>query len=150
GGRVTGPIAPEQIEESAALAALKPLLEDASVLKIGQNLKFDLQVFGLRGIELEPYDDTMLMCYVVDAGRGGHDLAALAQRYFGHVTIDVNALTGSGKSRLTFDCVAIDKAAEYAAEEADVTLRLWQAPKPRPTSDPAQPPSPTPARPLLP
>src|SRR5262249_38759078 len=135
GGRVTGPIAPEQIEESAALAALKPLLEDASVLKIGQNLKFDLQLFALRGIELEPYDDTMLMSYVVDAGRGGHDLAALAQRYFGHATIDVNALTGSGKSRLTFDCVAIDKAAEYAAAEAEVTLRLWQALKPRLTSE---------------
>ncbi len=84
---------------------MKPLLEDPGVLKIGQNLKFDLQIFALRGIALAPYDDTMLMSYVLDAGRSGHGLEPLANRYFDHATIDLDAITGSGKSRITFDCV---------------------------------------------
>src|SRR5499433_2095525 len=130
-----GEIAPGQIEERAALAALKPLLEDPGVLKVGQDIKFDLQMFALRGIEVAPYDDVMLMSYVLDAGRAGHALAALSQRYFDHTTIDYNQLTGSGKSKVTFDCVAVEKAAEYAAEDADVTLRLWQLLKPRLTSE---------------
>ena len=79
GGLFAGPIAPDQIEERAALAAMKPLLEDPGVLKIGQNLKYDLQIFALRGIELAPYDDTMLMSYVLDAGRSDHALEALVQ-----------------------------------------------------------------------
>jgi DNA polymerase-1 len=131
GGLLAGPIAPDQIEEGAALAAIKPLLEDAGVLKIGQNLKFDLQLFALRGIALAPTDDTLLLSYVLDAGRHGHDLAALAQRYFDHAAIDLNAITGSGKAKITFDCVMIDKAAEYAAEEADIALRLWHVLKAR-------------------
>src|SRR5207244_5087648 len=105
------------------------------VLKVGQDIKFDLQMFALRGIDLAPYDDVMLMSYVLDAGRAGHALAALSQRYLDHAAIDYNQLTGSGKSRLTFDCVAVEKAAEYAAENADATLRLWQLLKPRLTSE---------------
>ncbi len=131
GGLFAGEVASDQIPESAALAAIKPLLEDPSVLKVGQNLKFDWQIFALRGIEIAPYDDTMLMSYVVDAGRSDHGLDPLSQRYFAHKTIDFNEVTGTGKSKITFDCVPVEKAAEYAAEDADMTLRLWQVLKPR-------------------
>ena len=130
-----GELVAEQIEEAAALLAIKPLLDDASILKIGHNIKFDLQMFALRGIELRSYDDTMLMSYVLDAGRSDHGLEALAKRYFDHTAIDFNELTGSGKSRLSFECVDVGKAAQYAAEDADVTLRLWQVLKPRLVSE---------------
>ncbi|MET0633972.1 MAG: DNA polymerase I [Xanthobacteraceae bacterium] len=131
GSLFVGDIAPGQIAERAALDALKPLLEDRGVLKIGQNFKFDWQILALRGIEVAPYDDITLMSYVVDAGRSGHSLEQLSQRYLDHQTIDANALTGSGKSRLTFDRVDIGRAAEHAAEDADMTLRLWELLKPR-------------------
>ena len=130
-GLFQGEIAPGQIPERAALDAIKPLLEDRGVLKIGQNLKFDWQIFAVRGIEIASYDDTMLMSYVVDAGRSDHGLDPLARRYFDHQTIDFNEVTKAGKTKVTFDCVEIDKATEYAAEDADVTLRLWQVLKPR-------------------
>jgi DNA polymerase-1 len=131
GGLFQGEVAPDQIPERAALDAIKPLLEDKGVLKIGQNLKFDWQIFAVRGVEISSYDDTMLMSYVVDAGRSDHGLDPLAQRYFNHRTIDFNEVTKAGKTRMTFDCVEIDKATEYAAEDADATLRLWQVLKPR-------------------
>ena len=135
GSLFVGELVADQIEETAALAALKPILEDASVLKIGHNIKFDLQMLSLRGIALAPYDDTMLMSYVLDAGRGDHGIEALAKRYFEHTTIDLNELTGSGKSRLSFECVDAEKAARYAAEDADITLRLWRTLKPRLASE---------------
>ena len=131
GGLFQGAIAPDQIAERAALDAMKELLEDTGVLKIGQNLKFDWQIFAVRGIEIKSYDDTMLMSYVVDAGRSDHGLDPLARRYFDHQTIDFNEVTKAGKTKVTFDCVEIDKATEYAAEDADVTLRLWLVLKPR-------------------
>jgi DNA polymerase I len=131
GGLFRGEIVPDQIAEAAALAAMKPLLEDFGVLKIGQNFKFDWQIFALRGIKIAPYDDTMLMSYVVDAGRSDHGLDLLARRYFNHQMIDLNEVTKTGKSKVTLDCVEINKATEYAAEDADVTLRLWQVLKPR-------------------
>jgi DNA polymerase I len=131
GGLFQGERVFDQIKEAEALAALKPLLEDAGVLKIGHNLKFDLQVFAVRGIGIASYDDTMLMSYVVDAGRSDHGLDPLARRYFNHGTIDFNEVTKAGKTRVTFDCVDIAKATEYAAEDADVTLRLWLLLKPR-------------------
>src|SRR5260370_630108 len=131
GSLFAGEIAPAQIEERAALAALKPLLEDPQVLKIGRDLMFAVQMFALRGIELAPHDDIMLMSYVLDAGRSDHTLASLSQRYLGHTPIDQNQLTGSGKSRLAFDCGEMEKAGEYAAESADMTLRLWQVLKAR-------------------
>jgi DNA polymerase I len=131
GSLFAGNLAPDQIPEPDAIAALKPLLEDRGVLKIGQNLKFDWQIFGLRGAELGPYDDTMLMSYVLDAGRSDHGLDPLSNRYFDHTTIDYNEVTKLGKSRITFEAVDIAKAAEYAAEDADVTLRLWHVLKPR-------------------
>jgi DNA polymerase I len=130
-GLFQGEVAPDQIPERAALDAIKPLLEDPGVLKIGQNLKFDWQIFAVRGIEIASYDDTMLMSYVVDAGRSDHGLDPLARRYFDHQTIDFNEVTKTGKTKVTFDCVEINKATEYAAEDADVTLRLWQVLKPR-------------------
>jgi DNA polymerase-1 len=124
-------LAPDQIAEKAALGAIKPLLEDPSVLKIAQNLKYDWLIFARHGIEIKPYDDTMLISYVLDAGKSGHGMDDLAKRWLGHDTIHFQHVAGSGKSQVTFDCVAIDKATEYAAEDADVTLRLWQALKPR-------------------
>src|ERR1700733_8345794 len=130
-GLFQGEVAPDQIPERTALDAMKPLLEDKGVLKIGQNLKFDFQIFAVRGIEIASYDDTMLMSYVVDAGRSDHGLDPLAQRYFNHRTIDFNEVTKAGKTKMTFDCVEINKATEYAAEDADATLRLWQVLKPR-------------------
>jgi DNA polymerase-1 len=131
GSLFAGSLVEGQIPEQAALEAMKPLLEDLSVLKVGQNLKFDWLMFAQRGIELGPWDDTMLMSYVLDAGKGNHGMDDLSRKWLGHETIDFNTVTKEGKTKLTFDCVAIDKATEYAAEDADVTLRLWQALKPR-------------------
>ncbi|MGC1694833.1 MAG: 5'-3' exonuclease H3TH domain-containing protein, partial [Pseudolabrys sp.] len=121
----------DQIPESDALGLLKPLLEDRSILKIAQNMKYDWLVFAQRGIQIAGYDDTMLISYVLDAGKGGHGMDDLAKRWLNHDTIHFHHVAGSGKSQVTFDCVAIDKATEYAAEDADVTLRLWNALKPR-------------------
>ncbi len=121
----------DQIAEADALAALKPLLEDKSILKVAQNMKYDWLVFAQRGIEIEGYDDTMLISYVLDAGKGGHGMDDLAKRWLDHDTIHFHHVAGSGKSQVSFDCVAIDKATDYAAEDADVTLRLWHALKAR-------------------
>ena len=120
-----------QIPEHDALAAIKTLMEDASVLKIGQNLKYDSQIFAQRGIDVRGHDDTMLMSYVLDAGRGDHGMDALSEKILGHKPIPFEQVAGSGKSQVPFDCVTIEKASEYAAEDADVTLRLWRALKPR-------------------
>jgi DNA polymerase-1 len=129
-------LCPDQIPEAAALKALKPLLEDKSILKVAQNMKYDWLVFAqhginVGGIEIDGYDDTMLISYVLDAGKGGHGMDDLAERWLGHKTIHFADVAGGGKTRVTFDCVAIDKATEYAAEDADVTLRLWSALKAR-------------------
>jgi DNA polymerase I len=131
GGLFQGDVAPDQIPERLALDALKPLLEDKGVLKIGHDVKFAAQIFALRGITLTSHDDIMLMSYVADAGKADHSLDGLAQRYFNYRTIDLNELTKTGKNKITFDGVEIGKAAEYAAENADVVLRLWQVLKPR-------------------
>jgi DNA polymerase-1 len=119
-----GSLDPDQISERDALAALKPLLEDRGVLKIGQNLKYELQVFAVRGIEMQAHEDTMLMSYVLDAGRFGHSLDALAPRYFNHAAVDYNDVIGSGKAKVTFDNAPMEKAAPYVAEDADISLRL--------------------------
>lgn len=120
-----------QIPEKDALAAIKPLLEDPGVLKIGQNLKYDWLIFAQRGINVGPHDDTMLMSYVLDAGRSDHGMDVLSERWLGHKPIRFQEVAGAGKAQLTFDCVPIDKATEYAAEDADVTLRLWHVLKAR-------------------
>ncbi len=130
-----GTRAGDQIDERDALRALKPLLEDRSVLKVAQNLKFDAQVFALRGVDMRPCDDIMLMSYVLDAGRSAHGLETLAERVLAYRTIDYGELAGTGKSRVDFDQLPIEKAAEYAAENVDVTLRLWNVLKPRLVAD---------------
>ena len=124
-------LAADQIKEEDALKVLKPLLEDKSILKVAQNMKYDWLVFAQRGIEIEGYDDTMLISYVLDAGKGGHGMDDLSERWLGHKTIHFGDVAGTGKSQVSFDCVAIDKATDYAAEDADVTLRLWNALKAR-------------------
>ncbi len=120
-----------QIPELEALGAIKGLLEDRSVLKIAQNMKYDWLVFAQRGICIESYDDTMLISYVLDAGKNGHGMDDLAKRWLNHDTIHFHHVAGSGKTQISFDCVTIEKATEYSAEDADVTLRLWHALKPR-------------------
>jgi DNA polymerase-1 len=124
-------LAPDQIKPADALAALKPLLESAGILKIGFNIKFNAVMLAQHGITLRNHDDAQLMSYALDAGRNAHGLEALAERWLGHAVIDYAGLTGGGKNKLSFDQVAIDKAAEYSAESADVTLRLWRVLKPR-------------------
>jgi DNA polymerase-1 len=122
---------PQQLDRPLVLAKLKPLLEDPAVLKIGQNLKYDLIMFRRSGIDVAPYDDTMLLSYDLDAGLGGHGMDELAKRHLDHACIEFKDVCGSGKNQISFDQVPIDRATEYAAEDADVTLRLWQRLKPR-------------------
>ena len=130
-GLFAGGIAPDQLDVRKALAAIKPLLEDESILKIGQNLKFDALVFAQHGIDMVCTDDTMLMSYVLDAGRGSHGMDALSEKWLGHITVSFAEVAGTGKNQVTFDQVSIEKATEYAAEDSDVTLRLWSVLKPR-------------------
>ncbi|TNH39544.1 DNA polymerase I [Paracoccus haeundaensis] len=115
-----------QLDPAAVLAALKPVLEDAAILKIGQNLKYDWKMLARHGIQMAPVADTMLMSYALNAGTHNHGMDELAERYLGHKCIPIKELIGSGKAQLHFGQVAIDKAAPYAAEDADVTLRLYQ------------------------
>src|SRR5689334_86467 len=126
-----GDRAPDQLEEFPALKALKALIADPGVLKIGHDVKFAWQLFALRGVETASHDDVMLMSYALDAGRQNHGLGALATRILGHTAADIDALLKTGKSRITFDCVGIERAAEYAAERADIIWRLWAVLKPR-------------------
>jgi DNA polymerase I len=128
-------LAPDQIEESEALEALKPLLESAGILKIGFNIKFNAVMFAQAGITMRNTDDAQLMSYALDAGRNGHSLDTLAELWLGHSTIAHGDLIGSGKGKLTFDQVAIDRASEYSAESADVIMRLWRVLKPRLVAD---------------
>ncbi len=121
----------EQIPMRDALDVLKPLLEDNGVLKIGQNLKYDMHIMRRYGIGLTPVDDTMLISYAVDTGRGRHGMDPLAERHLNHICIPTKDLLGTGKKQITFDKVPVDKASEYASEDADITLRLWNVLKPR-------------------
>ncbi len=114
-----------QIKRDAALAALKPLLADAAVLKIGQNLKYDMLLLKRYGISISPLDDTMLLSYIFESGDVGHGMDELSQRHLGHKPIAFKDVAGTGKSSVTFDRVPIDRATHYAAEDADITLRLW-------------------------
>ena len=123
-------LAERQMPLAEALALLKPLLEDESVLKIGQNMKYDWKIFARHGIRVAPFDDTMLMSYAMHAGLHGHGMDALSEKYLSHEPIPIKSLLGGGKSAITFDLVPIDEAVKYAAEDADVTLRLCQLFKP--------------------
>jgi DNA polymerase-1 len=127
--------APKQIAEADLLAALKALLEDPAVLKIGQNLKYDFLIFLQRGIRITPFDDTMLMSYVLDAGAHGHGMDELSELHLGHKPISFSDVAGKGKDKVTFDQVPIAEATRYSAEDADVTLRLWLLLKPRLTAE---------------
>lgn len=120
-----------QIPMRDALAALKPLFEDPSILKVGQNLKYDLTVFAQHGLTLVAHDDTMLMSYALDAGLHGHGMDELSELHLGHKPIPYSEVAGSGKAQVTFDQVTVDKAVAYAAEDADVTLRLFHVLRPR-------------------
>ncbi len=120
-----------QVKLDDALRVLKPLLESESVLKIGQNLKYDIEVLARYGISVAPIDDTMLISYVLESGDVGHGMDELSERHLGHKPISFKEVAGTGKSAISFDRVAIDRATQYAAEDADVTLRLWQMLKPR-------------------
>ncbi|MFO0993738.1 MAG: DNA polymerase I [Hyphomicrobiales bacterium] len=120
-----------QIPHAAAIARLKDLLEDPSILKIGQNAKYDLQTLGRCGIDVTPIDDTMLISYALESGENGHGMDELSEKHLGHKPIAFKEVAGSGKSQITFDQVPLDRATAYAAEDADVTLRLWLLLKPR-------------------
>ncbi|NYZ14092.1 DNA polymerase I [Azospirillum sp. RWY-5-1] len=122
---------PPQIPTDACLEALKDVLEDPSVLKIGHNFKFDHQLFARSGVRVTPTDDTMLISYVLEGGGQGHGMDDLALKLLGHTTIPYSDVCGTGRNAITFDRVPLDKALAYAAEDADITLRLWKALKPR-------------------
>ncbi len=120
-----------QLPMQVVLDALKPVLEDPAILKIGQNMKYDAKILSRYGIDVVPFDDTMLMSYAMHSGLHGHGMDALAEQYLSHSCIPIKTLLGGGKSAITFDMVPIDEAVKYAAEDADVTLRLWQLFKPQ-------------------
>ena len=124
-------LAEGQMPKDRALAMLRPLLEDPAILKVGQNMKYDVKIFAGEGIDVAPIDDTMLLSYAQHGGLHGHGMDTLSDRYLNHRPIPIKDLIGSGKSQVTFDRVAIEKAAPYAAEDADVTLRLHRLLKPR-------------------
>jgi DNA polymerase-1 len=115
-----------QMAVSDALVQLKPLLEDPSVIKIGQNMKYDAKIFARHGVNVAPIDDTMLMSYAMHAGLHNHSMDSLSDRYLGHQPIEIKSLIGTGKSQITFDRVPLEDAVKYAAEDADITLRLWK------------------------
>lgn len=123
--------APMQIAVKDVVSRLKPLLEDAGVMKVLQNAKYDLVMLKRVGIDVYPIDDTMLISYALDTGLHSHGMDALSQRFLEHTPIPFKEVAGTGKSQITFDKVPLDKATRYAAEDADVTLRLYHVLKPR-------------------
>ncbi|MBB5696782.1 DNA polymerase I [Sphingomonas yantingensis] len=122
---------PEQLPRETVLAKLKPLLEDESVLKIGHNLKYDYIMLARAGIRVGPYDDTIVMSFDLDAGLHGHGMDELAATHLSHACIAYKDVVGTGKKQLGFHEVDLKAATRYAAEDADVTLRLWRRFKPR-------------------
>ena len=118
--------APKTLEKSTALAAIKPILENPNIRKIGQNIKFDESIFARHGIELQGVEfDTMLLSYTLNS-TGRHNMDDLAKRYLGHETIAFENIAGKGKGQLTFNQIPLEQATEYAAEDADVTMKLQQ------------------------
>ncbi|WP_404479713.1 DNA polymerase I [Novosphingobium sp. BL-52-GroH] len=128
---------PEQVPLEVAIARLKPLLESDAVLKVGQNIKYDLNVLARHGIHVSPVDDTMIVSFCLDAGRsldgigGGHGMDELSQRHLSHTTLTFKDICGTGKKAIPFGEVPLDRATQYAAEDADVTWRLHSHLKPR-------------------
>ncbi|WP_049372794.1 DNA polymerase I [Haemophilus parainfluenzae] len=118
--------APKTLEKTTALALLKPILENPTIQKVGQNFKYDLTIFARNGIDVQGVAfDTMLESYVLNS-TGRHNMDDLAKRYLGHQTITFEEIAGKGKNQLTFNQIPLEKAAEYAAEDADVTMKLQQ------------------------
>lgn len=117
---------PEQIAMDAALARLGDLFADDAVLKVGHNLKYDIGVLTQHGITIAPYDDTLVMSFALDAGKHQHGLDELAKLHLDHVCLSFKDVCGTGKSQISFAEVQLDRATEYAAEDADVALRLWK------------------------
>ncbi|MBR0883457.1 DNA polymerase-1 [Bradyrhizobium japonicum] len=124
-------LAPDQVKHADAIEALRPVLESAGILKIGFDVKFTAVMLAQHGITLRNADDAQLISYVLDAGRGSHAIEALAERWFGHAMLKESELLGSGKGKITFDQVPIDKATPLSAEGADMALRVWRVLKPR-------------------
>ncbi len=120
-----------QMDRDAVLKALKPVLEDAAILKILHNAKYDWKILARHGVRMAPLDDTMLLSYALHAGLHNHGMDELSQNYLGHAPQPIKDLIGSGKSQISFAQVPVDKATGYAAEDADVTLRLWQIFRPQ-------------------
>ncbi len=127
----TDELAEGQLPLNEVLDALKPVLENPAILKIFQNAKYDAKILSRYGITVGPIDDTMLLSYALHAGMHGHGMDTLSERYLGHTPIPIKSLLGSGKSAITFDKVPLEDAVKYAAEDADITLRLWQLFKPQ-------------------
>ena len=119
-----------QINLDEALEILRPVLQDPSIMKIGQNVKYDTKIFARYDVNLAPVDDTMLLSYAINGGKHNHGMDYLSERYLNHKPISIKTLLGSGKSAITFDKVSINDAVNYAAEDADITLRLWKLFKP--------------------
>jgi DNA polymerase-1 len=129
--------APQQVPMAEALSILKPMLENDAVLKVGQNIKYDINVLARHGIDVAPIDDTMVISFDLDAGRsedgigGGHGMDELSTRHLGHTTLTFKEICGTGKKLIPFGEVPLDRATEYAAEDAEVTWRLHRVLKPR-------------------
>ena len=121
---------PYQLDKNLVIKALKPLLESESILKIGQNIKYDIKIFHKIGVSMTCIDDTMLMSYALNGGRHRHNMNSLSELYLNHDAIKIQSLIGSGKTAKTFDRVSVSDAGPYAAEDADITLRLWLIFKP--------------------
>jgi DNA polymerase-1 len=115
----------KSLKKELVLEKIKPILEDPSIKKVGQNIKFDFIVLKQNGIEVNPIEDTMLISYTLDAGSNRHNLDTLSEIHLEHKTISYKELVGTGKNKLNFSDIELDKATEYAAEDADVTLRLY-------------------------
>ena len=131
GGLFDEGLLPGQIPINEAIAALKPLLADPGILKVGHNLKFDLMILERHGLPVTPIEDTMLLSYALEAGATSHGMDRLSELHLGHKPITFGEVAGTGRNQVTFDKVALDRATAYAAEDADVTLRLWRVLKPR-------------------
>ncbi|MBC2776336.1 DNA polymerase I [Parasphingopyxis marina] len=126
---------PDQVPLDTALAKLKALFEDPAVLKIGQNLKYDIGVLAQHDIRIAPLDDTIVMSFDLEAGLHGHGMDEIAELFLGHTCLKFKDMVGTGKKKIEFSEVPLDRATEYAGEDADVTLRLWKRLKPRLSAD---------------
>ena len=121
----------KQLPLKTVINCIKPILENSSILKIGQNIKFDMHVLQRYGINIFPIDDTMILSYVIDGSKHGHGLDELAKIHLNHSTIKFSDICGTGKKQITFDKVKVDIATNYAAEDADITLQLYNHLKPK-------------------